>query len=145
MDSIELKKNQLNDALETLHKSLETYAFVAKNTSVKLPQSDHDETRLICRDSTIQRFEYCAELFWKYLKKYMETKSAPIEYNAPVPVVRAAFSIGLLREQEAEDILEMIKDRNKTSHIYKEEIAEYLSVHIPHYYQLMHDIVEKLK
>jgi len=37
----------------------------------------------------------------------------------------------------------MIKDRNQTSHIYVEKIAEDLSSKIPGYYQVMHDVARK--
>ena len=96
------------------------------------------------RDSMVQRFEYCTDLFWKYLKKYLETFVELPDINGPAPIIRASFSAGLLDEQEAENALDMIKDRNMTSHIYKEDIAETLAAKIPQHCRLMNAVVSRL-
>ena len=41
-------------------------------------------------------------------------------------------------------ILEMIKKRNLTSHIYQEEIAEILSAELPTYLTIMQKIIKNL-
>jgi len=97
------------------------------------------------RDSMIQRFEFCVDLFWKYLKIVLveELKKEP-EFNAPKSVARAACNAKLVSEQDTELILKMIEDRNISSHIYKEEIADQISGKIGNYFRLMNDYAQKL-
>ncbi len=94
------------------------------------------------RESIIQRFEYTIELTWKYCKKLLEQKDISVEYNAPVPVIRTAYASGLLQEDIAETLLRAIKDRNRTSHIYKEAVAEELIAHIPLYAATIKKIIQ---
>ena len=46
--------------------------------------------------------------------------------------------------KDAELILKMINDRNMSSHIYKEEIADIISAEIPEYYKVMKSYIDKL-
>ncbi len=51
-----------------------------------------------------------------------------------------AFKVGLLSEEETVKILEMVDDRNITSHTYHEEIAEEIYRQIKDYWKLMDEI-----
>lgn len=142
MDKLEEKNQQLLQALDSLNISIRAYKNLLKKENQDL--ENLAEISRIYRDSVIQRFEYCSELFWKYLKRYLEHVSVPVEIIAPVPVIRSAYAAGILNDQEGEGALEMIKDRNKTSHIYKEEIAELLAQKIPQHYELMISVAKRL-
>lgn len=72
-------------------------------------------------DGTIQRFEFCVELGWKTLKEYLEYEKIG-EFNSPRATIKECFSIGLI--QNAEEWLDMLDDRNLTSHTYDEVIAK---------------------
>ena len=106
---------------------------------------DYEEEYRSLRDSMIQRFEYSVDLFWKYLKKDLEVKHLTPEIKAPADAIRKSYATGLITEAESEIILTMIKDRNMTSHMYVEEIAQTLAQRIPDYYKLMHTIIQKLQ
>lgn len=72
------------------------------------------------QDGVIKRFEFTFEVFWKGLKALLEDKG--ILKNSPKDCLAAAFRAGLLGEEKA--FLDMLEDRNKTTHIYDEEEAQ---------------------
>lgn len=72
------------------------------------------------RDSSIQRFEFTFELFWKGLKAYAEESG--LEAYSPRDSLRTAFQLGLIEEHS--DWFQMLEDRNLTSHTYNEVTAE---------------------
>lgn len=145
MDVIKLRHEKVMQALSTLDVAVKSYQqIISGNDLPPSPLNDVDKLARIYRDSMIKRFEYCTELFWKYIKKYLDEYVQGTELNGPAPVIRAACAAGLLEEQEAESALMIIKDRNLTSHIYKEEIAEVLAKKIPHHAALMASIIERL-
>ncbi|EKD23249.1 MAG: hypothetical protein ACD_82C00184G0002, partial [uncultured bacterium] len=77
MEKLKLKYNQLNSALERLSEAVVDYEQSLKNNTSK---------RLIdsLRDSMIQRFEFSLDLFWKYLKIYLEKEMGiNIDFNSP--------------------------------------------------------------
>jgi nucleotidyltransferase substrate binding protein (TIGR01987 family) len=72
------------------------------------------------RDGVIQRFEFCFELMWKTLKIYLEDRG--IDVRSPKDSLRAAFGQGWITEEDG--FLDMLADRNKTSHIYSREESQ---------------------
>lgn len=70
-------------------------------------------------DTTIHRFEYTIELFWKLLKVILESKGVEVVY--PREVLQNAYQGHLIDDEKA--WLGMLRDRNLTSHSYKEELA----------------------
>ncbi len=75
------------------------------------------------RDAAIQRFEYSFEAVWKAAQRYLKAYEA-IEIGAPKSCIRAARDAQLLDDRQTETALEMANDRNVTSHIYNEKVAE---------------------
>lgn len=71
-------------------------------------------------DALIQRFEFSTELAWKSCKEHLRDLGYT-EVNGPKPVMREAFSAGLIEEDEI--WISILSDRNLTSHIYDEETA----------------------
>jgi nucleotidyltransferase substrate binding protein (TIGR01987 family) len=71
------------------------------------------------KDGVIQRFEFTFELMWKSLKIILGDKG--VDCKTPKDCLKAAFRIGLIEDEEA--FLDMLEDRNKTSHIYDQEEA----------------------
>ena len=146
MGKIEFAHKNLCNALDKLEQAIESLEFVRNR---ELPEGDDYLKQEVLeegmRDSLIQRFEFCVDLFWKYLKKYLENfQQKPSVIIAPTPTIRAACSARLVSEADADEMLEMVKSRNITSHIYQEEMADRISVNVPKYYKLMLKYVEKL-
>jgi len=96
------------------------------------------------RDSTIQRFEFTVETLWKAIKAFL-LKVEGVDCRSPKGCIREFFSSGYLTEDEAGKLLEMIDDRNLTSHTYREEIADLIFSKIKDYTELMEVVLKKLK
>jgi nucleotidyltransferase substrate binding protein (TIGR01987 family) len=66
------------------------------------------------RDGVIQRFEFTFELLWKTLKIFLENEG--VETKTPRESLKEGFRIGLISDEET--YLDMLEDRNLTTHIY---------------------------
>ena len=75
----------------------------------------------IVRDGVIQRFEFTTELAWKATREYLMDQGF-VDINSPKSVMKEAFSYGLITDDKI--WIQLLNDRNLTSHIYKEEIAD---------------------
>jgi nucleotidyltransferase substrate binding protein (TIGR01987 family) len=75
----------------------------------------------------IQAFEYTHELAWKLLKEFLADQGNRDIYGSK-DATRAAFNLGLI--DEGEIWMEMIQDRNRTSHTYNQEVAKEIAAHI---------------
>ena len=73
------------------------------------------------RDATIQRFEYCYELSWKSLKRYLK-QYCSVEENNIKNLFRIALKQNLI--DNIEDWFKYHESRNITSHTYNEISAE---------------------
>lgn len=96
------------------------------------------------RDSIIQRFEYSIDTLWKYLKEYLLEKKGVSQVH-PKPIFRECFLAELLSEDETNLAIKMVENRNETSHAYNEKVAEKIYENIPKYFDLMKNILEKIK
>ena len=93
-------------------------------------------------DASIQRFEFCFELCWKVLKRYL-SEEEKLEAKTPKQVFIKAYEIDLI---ENETIwLEMLDDRNLMSHTYREIDAEAVYSRLPNYMKRFSDIFSTLK
>ena len=72
-------------------------------------------------DGIIQRFEFTFELAWKVMKLYLEDQGILDEALAPRSTIRCAFKLKLIIDGDI--WIEMMLDRNRTSHMYDEETA----------------------
>lgn len=135
------KKNEImQKMLRTLCVAVDHY-----ERHSKLHQSDED-LRIVLRDSLIKRFEYCVDHFWKYVSVYIREVShvKPVT-EAPADIFRTACKIGVITDLEAERGLEMVKVRNQTTHLYKEELAQVVAGDIAGFYDFMEAVMLKLK
>ena len=79
------------------------------------------------RDGMIQRFEYCLEISWGSAKKVLEYHESKID--TPRNVFRELARLGWI--DNPDQWILFLEARNKTSHIYHDEIAEELFKIIP--------------
>ncbi len=126
MNLSQKKKNDVRNALRTLQEVL------------------HAEYSGFVRDAAIQRFEYTTEALWKCLQVYLKEQEG-IECYSPKSCMREAKKNGLLEEHEIITALEMIDDRNLTSHTYHEEVADVIYKKLFQYAQLIENILERMK
>lgn len=72
-------------------------------------------------DGTILRFKFTFEQSWKVMKLYLEDQGILDEAVAPRSTIRCAFKHKLISDGDI--WIEMMLDRNRTSHMYDETIA----------------------
>jgi nucleotidyltransferase substrate binding protein (TIGR01987 family) len=126
---IKLKQEQTQRALTSLEELVFKYS--------------ENQSDVILRDALIQRFEYSTEAFWKYLKAYLQTEHN-LYANSPREVIRTGLSAKLYSEQTSQELLQMLDDRNLTSHTYVEELAESIAHRIPDYSKNMSEVMTQL-
>jgi nucleotidyltransferase substrate binding protein (TIGR01987 family) len=80
-------------------------------------------------DATIQRFEFTFELCWKFLKDFFLSQG--MELNYPKEVIKTAYQARIINNEEI--WLQMLIDRNTTSHTYDEELANKIFEAIKNY------------
>ena len=68
----------------------------------------------------IQSFEYTHELSWNVLRDYLKDQGTQQLYGSK-DTVREAFAVGLI--EDGETWMEMIRDRNLSSHTYNIAVA----------------------
>ncbi len=99
---------------------------------------------MIIRDSLIKRFEFCYELTWKFIKDYVE-KFHDISIASPKKVFNECLKQNLTSLEETETLLNMVDDRNMTTHLYDEASTEEISQRIHHYFKVMNITIQRLK
>ena len=98
----------------------------------------HDKPMQIDRsniDATIQRFEFTFELFWKSLKDFFYEKGLELHY--PKDIIKQAYSDKIINDEKL--WLQMLQDRNLTSHTYDEALADEIFLRIHSYVHLFKD------
>ena len=92
--------------------------------------AEYDRLRLdTIRDGVIQRFEFCAELAWKTAREYL-IEQGYAEVNSPKAVMKQAYADGLIPD----GWLELLNDRNLTSHVYDDAAAAAIFERIAQYH-----------
>jgi nucleotidyltransferase substrate binding protein (TIGR01987 family) len=90
----------------------------------------------------IQAFEFTHELAWNTLKDFLEYLGVQPLYGSR-DSTREAFKRGLL--EDGETWMDMIRDRNLTSHTYNEEVANSIALSIlKRYYDQFRVLQRKL-
>lgn len=70
----------------------------------------------------IQAFEFTFELFWKTFQKL--APDAGLDAPTPRAALQAATKLDVIPAADAPHWIQMLRDRNLTSHVYRQEIAE---------------------
>lgn len=95
---------------------------------------DYEEYKLdSLKDSVIQRFEFSLELSWKAIKRYLNSEGV-IEATTPKQTIREAYLQGIIGNGEI--WMNMLDDRNITSHTYDKKIADKIFENIVKEYSL---------
>ena len=124
---------RLNQRLESALKTLSTFGDVLAM-----------EFNTVVRDAAIKRFEYTLEITWKLAQTYLREKES-IDLVSPRRVIRACFDMSFLNEDETKQFLDMINDRNLTTHTYDEETAQAIYDNLNAYYKLLDLLINKVR
>ncbi|MEO6695928.1 MAG: nucleotidyltransferase substrate binding protein [Ignavibacteria bacterium] len=90
------------------------------NALTSLEQGLKEAKRELEKDGVIQRFEFTFELMWKSLKIFLYDEG--IECKSPRDCLRKAFKYGIIKNEEI--VLDMLIDRNNSTHIYNKDESE---------------------
>lgn len=94
------------------------------------------------KDGVIQRFEFTVELLWKTLKIFLRDKG--IEARTPKDSLKEAFKIGWITDENV--YLNMLTDRNMSSHIYDRSTSEEIYLRIKDdYIKAIEEVLEELR
>ena len=113
-----MTQNDLTEILGVWETALATLAEV-----VSLDESS------VVRDAAIKRFEYNFELAWKSVKHFALAEGE--DCNSPKSAFRVAFKLGWIKDEGL--WLDMLDDRNQTTHTYRESTAEAVYANIGTY------------
>lgn len=126
---------------QTLDLKLKNFQKSLKTLKEALDKKKND----IIRDSVIKRFEYTYELCWKTSKLFLREMEG-LDTFSPKDCFRKLRNVGLISDEETENILKMSSDRNEIIHTYNEKYANALYDNIcKKYYRLMKKIYNELK
>lgn len=117
--------------LENYKKALKTL----DEAMIKPPANDLE------RDGIIQRFEYCVEISWKSAKKVLEYHEQVVD--TPRNIIRELAKINWI--DNPNEWIDFLEARNKTSHLYHEEVATELFKLVPSFLQASHQLLVKLE
>ena len=93
------------------------------------------------RDGCIQRFEYCYELAWKMLKRFLKAKE--IEVHGSRETFREAAVVGYISDPEKWfDFIEM---RNLTVHTYNVDVAKKIFEELDDFQKALNELVTNLQ
>ncbi len=93
------------------------------------------------RAAAIQRFEFTLELAWKAVAR--QALRQGIESVSPRQTFRVAFRLGWISDDKI--WLDMVEDRNVTSHTYNELKADELFSRLPAYQKALAQLLTRLK
>ena len=77
------------------------------------------------------------------MKAFLQTEHN-LSANSPREVIRVGLTAKLYSEETSQELLQMLDDRNLTSHTYVEELAESIAHRIPVYSKNMSEFMTQL-
>ncbi len=111
-------KQKFELELSNLKQAIATYAEVLTLTDdTKYSAIELDAIK----NGKLQKFEYCTELSWKVSKIFLELRTAEI-FISPKLVYKNLMLNKFITEALYKMLFNTLEDRNKLSHIYKEEM-----------------------
>lgn len=124
---------RLKERLKTAEKALHKLHEIAEK----------NEINEIERDALIQRFEFTFEIMWKCGKDYLRNVEG-IEVASPKGVIRHFREIGIFDNAQTEQALQMVDDRNLTTHTYDEIFALEIAKRVIEYEGLLWEWYRKM-
>lgn len=118
--------------LKTLSKAISGFEASLK---IDISNFDNDVADVI-KNGRIQKFEYSSELVWKTIKEFLSFVHS-IDVKSPKQSVKEFFLLDIISNDEYETLLNMLDDRNKLSHIYKEEFFDEIHNKLDGYLSVM--------
>lgn len=145
MEELKLRYKQLLQAYNRLEYMAVKFIEVAEKhiRHDTWPEGEENEF-VLHRDAIIQRFEFCYDLTWKFLKLVLKKKYY-IETASPRSVFQECYHQGILTRDEVDELFDMIGARNETTHAYDEKMANIIAKRILVYRQELANLAKKLE
>jgi len=124
----------LNQAVDTFDKAL----------NVSEDNSLDEITKDLIKNDKIQKFEYCAEPACKISKIFLQLKTGEIQIS-PKQVYKTMFLTKIINENLYQSLFHTIEDRNKLSHIYKEDTYDIVYNQLENHLSSFKQLLEVLK
>ena len=105
---------------DNYRKALFRLKQAVKIVSDDIEEDEYDEIDELLKEGLIQRFEYTHELVWKVMKDYAEYQGYT-DIRGSRDAFRKVFEMGIITNKRW---MNLIEDRNLTSHNYDDETAE---------------------
>ena len=136
-----MEKQEKNSALVAKCTELiQAFNSFEKSMSIDL-KNIKDEIELdTLKCGQLQKFKYTLELFWKYLKSYLFTEKG-IDAQGPKDVIRQFAKFNHLTPTEIEVLLEIIDDRNKVAHEYKDYVMSMIYPKLHSYLSIIKQLI----
>lgn len=113
-----------------------------RNAVTSLAKGIDEANGELQKDGVIQRFEFTFELLWKLLKIFLFEEG--IDCRSPKECLRNAFKIGWISNEQL--FLDMLTDRNKSTHTYSKEESEEIFERIKNDYLIeLKNVLQKLE
>lgn len=133
-----------SSANRTLEKRAGLLLDDLRSALVRLADAVAQPENEFVRDAAIQRFEFSFELAWKSIQATARIEGQ--DCSSPRTAFSTAWRNGWIAEEAA--WLDMLEERNKTSHTYREALAKEvfgnLPRHLPHLNQLREALSNRL-
>jgi nucleotidyltransferase substrate binding protein (TIGR01987 family) len=93
------------------------------------------------REASVHCFEFAFELGWKSIQRALKPRG--VDVATPRDSFAQAWRLGWIDDEES--WIDMMRDRNMTSHTYKEDVALAIYARIPEHLVLLSQLSRKLK
>ena len=103
-----------------------------KNAVASLEKGIEEANGELQKDGVIRRFEFTFELLWKTFKIFLLEEG--IDCKSPKDCLKSAFKIGLISDEQL--FLDMLTDRNNSTHTYSKGESEEIFERIKNSYFL---------
>jgi nucleotidyltransferase substrate binding protein (TIGR01987 family) len=127
-----MNKERLREKLTNYNKALQR---LEEALAVKNPDT-------FIYDAVIKRFEFTYELAWRLMKSYIEYQGGA-DVRFARDVFREAYAKGLIKEGEV--WLQMLQDRDISSHTYDEEESKRIYERVKKYWQHFSDLAQDIE
>jgi len=134
--------------ISTLKKAYKTYSLAIEHLGQVLAKNEEEKGFYeleTAKASLIQHFEYSFQLSHNFMRKFLMSDSVKELYGAlsNKDVIRSVYGLGIV--SSAEKWINYLDARNRTSHIYNEEVAEYVFNIAQEFYEEFSFFVEQLE
>jgi nucleotidyltransferase substrate binding protein (TIGR01987 family) len=132
-DLLKLKIKNLSKALNNWNKSLQLHL-------------DSDDEIIVdtLKSGQIQKFEFSTELLWKTMKAFLFIIDG-LDVNSPKQVMKTWLEMNYCSYKEYESLIKIVDNRNKLSHLYKEEVFQQIWTMQPEMIKTFNSVMKKLK